>query len=122
MSTRHWVQAELHCLLCGRTLGRLVGAAPAAGSLQSRLARWNPISQFQFFRAADPAEPLLRLTGREHFRCATCGGGVMIDDLESFTTYEDVVDDEPRKGQVGRPPKAFKRLADPRLVELGLAG
>lgn len=121
MGTRRWVQAELRCFMCGRNLGRLVGAQPT--DFHTLRARPNPLRQFQAFRPADPGEPVIRLQGNEHFRCTVCGGGVMIDDLEPFTTYDEMIEDEePRRPRVGRPPKQFRPLADTRLSELGLAG
>ena len=119
MATRRWVQADLRCLMCGRNVGRLVGAAPEA---RAAVTFTNPLRQFQAFRPADSPEPVIRLQGNEQFRCASCGGGAMIEDVEAFTTYDDLFDDEPERPRVGRPPKQFRPLVDSRIAELGLAG
>ena len=118
---RDWVQADLLCLLCGRSLGRLVGPLPAGQPL--RRSAFG-IRQFAAFRPADPTLPAVRLQGSEHFRCTACGGDPILDEVEVFSTYDEVLEDEeelarPRRG---RPPKRFRPLADSRLRALGLAG
>src|SRR6266536_1003456 len=119
---KDWVQADLRCLMCGRVIGRLVGPLPPDEAARRALAGRPP--QFAAFRPADTSVPAVRLEGREHFRCTTCGGGVILDELETFSTYEDVddeVDDRPRRG---RPPKPWRRPAEEPnwLEQLGIAG
>lgn len=117
-----WVQAELRCLMCGRVIGRLVGPLPTDPSKRS-LAGRPP--QFAAFRPADVNGPAVRLVGGEQFRCTTCGGGVIMDELETFSTYSDSLDDEleerPRRG---RPPKPWRRPPTPPnwFDTLGIAG
>lgn len=117
-----WVLADLRCILCGRVQGRLIGTL-AAGLGPLRPTAWS-VRQFAAFRPQDPSQPVIRLTGREHFRCLVCGGGVIVDEAETFTTYDDPElgeEDEPRPRR-GRPPKPWRKLADTRVADLGLAG
>jgi DNA-directed RNA polymerase subunit N (RpoN/RPB10) len=123
LGRRDWIQADLRCLMCGRVIGRLVGPAPATEA--ERLATRGRPPRFAAYRPADSSLPAIRLQGGESFRCTTCGGGVMMDELESFSTYADVEDDEevtrPRRG---RPPKPWRRTAETPtwLDDLGIAG
>ena len=119
---RDWVQADLRCLMCGRISGRLVGPAPA-NEAERRALRGRP-PRFAAFRPADASRPAIRLAGGEQFRCTTCGGGVMLDELESFSTYGDIDDEHDGRPKRGRPPKPWRRTTDvPNwLDELGIAG
>ena len=112
---KDWVQADLRCLMCGRVLGRLVGALAAVTAGKPRFAA---------FRPADAATPTVRLMGGENFRCQTCGGGVIMDELETFSTYEDIDDELEQRPRRGRPPKPWRRTVTPTawLDELGAAG
>jgi hypothetical protein len=118
---KDWVQADLRCLMCGRVVGRLVGPMPDE-SARRALAGRPP--QFAAFRPADGSVPAVRLVGGEQFRCTTCGGGVLMDELEMFSTYEDIVEDSDERPRRGRPPKPWRRPAgEPTwLEELGIAG
>jgi DNA-directed RNA polymerase subunit N (RpoN/RPB10) len=120
---KDWVQADLRCLMCGRVIGRLVGPLPVDDGLRS--VRVGRLPKFAAFRPTDVSVPTVRLVGGEHFRCSTCGGGVIMDELETFSTYEDI-DDEDVEGRPrrGRPPKPWRRpTAEPNwLDELGIAG
>jgi hypothetical protein len=83
------------------------------------------VRQFAAFRPADASQPAVRLVGSERFRCDACGGILMMDELERFSTYDDDVDEElehrPRRG---RPPKPWRHTASAPewLSQLGLAG
>ena len=120
---KDWVQADLRCLMCGRVIGRLVGPLPAGDPAKGSPAGRFP--HFSAFRPADTSVPAVRLVGGEQFRCTTCGGAVMLDELETFSTYSDSSDDDlderPRRG---RPPKPWRRVpAEPAWFEtLGIAG
>ena len=119
---KDWVQADLRCLMCGRVIGRLVGPLPAPDAAP-RAAGWKP--QFAAFRPADRNVPAVRLEGREQFRCSVCGGGVLMDALETFSTYDDIVDDDAgERPKRGRPPKPWRRppAESSWLDELGIAG
>ncbi|HEY0581885.1 MAG TPA: hypothetical protein VGE94_06855 [Chloroflexota bacterium] len=123
MLGRHdWIQADLRCLMCGRVIGRLVGPAPANDAERQALKGRPP--KFAAFRPADPSAAAIRLAGDEHFRCTTCGGGVMMDELETFSTYADIDDELDVRPRRGRPPKPWRRTADAPswLDELGIAG
>jgi hypothetical protein len=119
---KDWVQADLRCLMCGRVIGRLVGPLPAGDPEKHTLAGRLP--HFAAFRPADGRIPAVRLLGGEQFHCTTCGGAVVMDELETFSTYaeiEDELEDRPRRG---RPPKPWRRAtAEPNWFEsLGIAG
>ena len=117
---KDWVQADVRCLLCGRVLGRLVGPVPADQAGQRSLVR---APNFAAFRPADPRLPAVRLAGGERFRCSTCGGGAYLDELETFSTYDDVDDEAERRPRRGRPPKPWRRATTSAwLAELGIAG
>jgi DNA-directed RNA polymerase subunit N (RpoN/RPB10) len=118
---KDWVQADLRCLMCGRVIGRLVGPLPTVADRRA-LAGRPP--QFAAFRPANVNVPAVRLVGGEQFRCPTCGGGVIMDELETFSTYEDVDDDLEERPRRGRPPKPWRRPpeAPTWLDELGIAG
>lgn len=113
---KDWVQADLRCLMCGRVQGRLVGPLPAT----QVKGGWP---RFAAFRPADASVPTVRLMGGEQFRCRTCGGGVIMDEVETFSTYEDVPDEIEQRPRRGRPPKPWRRTAGTTwLDELGIAG
>src|SRR5262249_36415892 len=76
---RDWVQPDLRCLMGGRIIGRLVGPLPAGDPTKHTLAGRLP--QFSAFRPADAGVPAVRLVGGEQFRCTTCGGAVIMDEL-----------------------------------------
>jgi hypothetical protein len=118
---KDWVQADLRCLLCGRVQGRLVGPLPASDVGRPFV---GGLPRFAAFRPADAAMPAVRLYGGEHFRCLTCGGGLLMDELETFSTYADIDDELEQRPRRGRPPKPW-RSATPSptwLDELGIAG
>jgi DNA-directed RNA polymerase subunit N (RpoN/RPB10) len=118
---KDWVQADLRCLMCGRVIGRVVGPLPTDADRRT-LAGRPP--QFAAFRPANTSVPAVRLIGGEHFRCTTCGGGVIMDELETFSTYEDIDEDLDERPRRGRPPKPWRRPAEAPtwLDELGIAG
>jgi hypothetical protein len=115
---KDWVQADLRCLMCGRVQGRLVGPLPS-----SQAGRSLGLPKFAAFRPADDGVPAVRLLGGEQFRCRTCGGGLLMDELETFSTYADI-DDEEKRPRRGRPPKPWRSASGSSnwLDELGIAG
>jgi DNA-directed RNA polymerase subunit N (RpoN/RPB10) len=120
MTARHdWVQADVRCLLCGRVLGRLIGPLPAGrkhlGTAGQRVA-------FAAFCPSDRSQPAWRLDRAERLRCSTCGGGVLVDEVEVFSTYDEPVDEPEPRPRRGRPPKPWRRAPDWRLAGFGLAG
>lgn len=119
---KDWVQADLRCLMCGRIIGRLVGPLPPGDPDRRTLA--GRLLHFAAFRPADTREPAVRLVGGEHFRCTTCGGAVIMDELETFSTYSDIDDDHEDRPRRGRPPKPWRRgTTEPAWFEaLGIAG
>ncbi len=120
---KDWVQSELRCLMCGRVTGRLVGPLPPGDDARRSLVGQPP--QFAVFCPADRSAAAVRLVGGERFRCSTCGGGVILDPPETFSTYDDLEDDElDQRPRRGRPPKPWRRAAPPQdwLQDLGIAG
>jgi DNA-directed RNA polymerase subunit N (RpoN/RPB10) len=119
---KDWVQADLRCLMCGRIIGRLVGPMAQEDPLK-RSAVGRP-HQFAAFRPADTREAAVRLTGGEQFRCTTCGGAVLMDDVETFSTYADIDEEQEDRPRRGRPPKPWRRSPTvPNWFEaLGIAG
>lgn len=119
---KDWIQADLRCLMCGRVVGRLVGPLPASDTQRRALVGRPP--QFAAFRPSDDTRPAIRLVGGEHFRCTTCGGGVIMDELEMFSTYEDIDDELEVRPRRGRPPKPWRSAATTPtwLQQLGVAG
>lgn len=117
-----WVQADLRCMMCGRVIGRLVGPLPAGDPSTRSLAGRPP--HFSAFRPADTSVPAVRLVGGEQFRCTTCGGAVIMDELETFSTYTDLGDEVEERPKRGRPPKPWRRSpTSPSWLEvLGIAG
>jgi len=126
---KDWIQADLRCLMCGRVPGRLIGPLPAADASGTGAVAGGP-PQFAAFRPTDASVPAVRLLGHERahfrFRCTTCGGALIMDELETFSTYEDVDDEleDHERPRRGRPPKPWRRTASTPdwLAELGVAG
>ncbi len=114
-----WAQADVQCLLCGRLQGRLIGPLPE-GHDRRAVARTDV--QFAAFCPADRSIPAMRLAGGERFRCLTCGGGVLVDEVHVFSTYPEPVDEPSAQPRRGRPPKPWRHQPDQRLADFGLAG
>jgi len=110
-----WVLANLHCLQCGRFIGRLAGPRELTPSGETY--------SFSVFRSADPSAPPQRLRGDERFRCPGCGGRPILDAIERFSTYHEPKMNEPEDDEKrrGRRPRPIVPTVDPRLRELGLA-
>jgi hypothetical protein len=102
-------------------VGHLVGPlrpVSAAGVRSEQPVR------FAAFRPADSCLPAQRLIGGEQFRCMTCGGSVMVDQLEEFSTYADI--DEEVEGPPGRgrpiTPWPCTQIAPTWMKQLGIVG
>jgi hypothetical protein len=108
---RDWLEAELRCLLCGRAWGRLVGCLP----------RGEASEVVTLQRAGEQGSPARPLARGEQFRCGTCGGRVIVDHVETFSTYDEEEEEPGSRPRRGRPPKPWRRLSNRRLHELGLA-
>jgi DNA-directed RNA polymerase subunit N (RpoN/RPB10) len=115
------VQADLRCMMCGRVTGQLVGRLPPVTT--ASVASGKP-PRFAVFRPADSAAPTLHLIGGEQFRCTTCGGNVIMDQLEAFSTYVEVVEEVEARRRRGRPAKPWRRtvVSPAWMLELGIAG
>ena len=118
---KDWVQADLRCLMCGRMTGHLVGRLPPV--TPASVASGKQL-RFAVFRPADSAAPTLHLIGGEQFRCTTCGGSVIMDQVEAFSTYVEVVEEVEERTSRGRPAKPWRRavVSPAWILELGIAG
>jgi hypothetical protein len=114
---RDWVRGEVHCLNCGRLLGRLLGT-PRRRDDGDRSAG-QPVS-FLAYRPLDPVGNVVRFKPGMRFRCRSCGGAGALDDIDVFSTYdeapidprsEDEDDDEPVVRGPGRPARDVRLQA-----------
>jgi hypothetical protein len=83
----YWVEADLHCLLCGRLLGRLT----------ERLLDWAPCPVFSdraLFRGRSSREPSRTLRQAEWLSCQACGGTAVLGEARWYTVYEGVESDD----------------------------
>ena len=115
-----WLKADLRCLMCGRTVGYLVRPLRPVEAESSGADQ--PL-QFTTFRPPITSAPPVRLIGGEQFRCATCGGSVITDQQETFSTYAEVDEEVEERPRRGRPPSRLRHgdIAN-RMKELGIAG
>ena len=86
---RDWVRGDMRCLMCGRLLGRLLGTARSHEN--GDRSAGHPLA-FVAYRGVDPLEPIVPFTPRLRFRCHRCGGAGALDDIDVFSTYDDVPD------------------------------
>jgi hypothetical protein len=109
---RHdWVRGDIHCLNCGRLLGRLLGT-PRRRDNGDRSAG-QPVA-FLAFRPLDPVGRVVPFHSGMRFRCRSCGGAGALDDIDVFSTYDEPPpgpesgeEDEPLVRSHGRPPREF---------------
>ena len=117
---RDWVRGEVRCLMCARLVGRLLGSAYGR---TGELARQDALSFFAY-KSAEPDSIVVRYMPGMHLRCAKCGGAGALDDVEFFSTYDEVPGsleyDEPLRRGPGRPPRPFKTHDQPQTVALRL--
>ena len=118
---RNWVRAEVRCLSCARLIARLLGSRDGGKSGDGSSAR--PISFFAY-RSTGQRQPVAPLTPQIRFRCADCGGTGALDDVDSFSTYDELPvsdeGDEPAQRGPGRPARPMKR-AEPAAPAVALA-
>jgi hypothetical protein len=105
---RHdWVRGEVRCLLCARLVGRVLGADKRRQS-GDRSARHS--ASFFAYRPADATLPVVAFRPGMRLRCADCGGPGALDDVDYFSTYDEVaasdIDGEPLRRGPGRPPRS----------------
>lgn len=111
---QYWVQAEVHCMLCERSIGSVLGVAVRRGDAPAACEL-----RVAFFRSAQPAVPTLITRGGERFQCATCGGNGVVEQLEEFAT--EIVRDEPHdRPRRSRRPKQAVARPDWRLEAFGI--
>jgi len=119
---RHqWVRGEVRCLMCGRLLGRLLGTDHHRQSANQ--STWHSASFFAY----SPANTTLRVMAFRpgmRFRCADCGGTGALDDVEYFSTYDELQgtaqDEEPVRRGPGRPHRPMPAI-QPAPVGLAVA-
>jgi hypothetical protein len=88
-----WVRADVRCIACARLLGRLLGAAR---QLSNGTRGAGQPASFLGFRPIEPPGPIVPYTSDLKFRCAACGGAGVLDDIETFSTYDSAgIDDGP---------------------------
>jgi hypothetical protein len=107
--------------MCARLIGRLLGArTPRASGDRSSS---DPITFFAF-RSADTSQRVVAFTYRMRFRCTDCGGTGAVDDLDFFSTYDELPltaeDVQPVRRGPGRPPREVTR-SEPRPPALARA-
>ncbi len=119
---RHdWVRGEVQCLMCGRLLGRLLGTAHHRQSAIG--STWHSASFFAY-RPADTSLQTTPFRPGMRFRCADCGGTGALDDVEYFSTYDELPataqDEEPVRRGPGRPRRPMPAI-QPAPVGLAVA-
>ena len=107
---RHdWVRGDVRCLMCGRLLGRLLGTARHRENGDRTAGQ--PIA-FLAYRRLDPEGRIVPFTPSLRFRCHVCGGAGALDEVDVFSTYDelpidDAEEEEPVARGPGRPPRPF---------------
>jgi hypothetical protein len=117
---RDWVRGEVRCLMCARLIGWLLGARNRRESGDRSLSE---AINFFAYRSADPSQKVVAFTYRMRFRCTDCGGTGAVDDVDFFSTHDEVPvaeDIQPIRRGPGRPPRVVTR-SEPRPNGLALA-
>jgi hypothetical protein len=98
--------------MCGRLLARLLANRSADDAIT-----------FVAFRLVDPPGPVVACSTPGQFRCYTCSGVGIVDDVDRFSTYtgpgSDSMEEPPARRHRGRPARPF--LATQRRTPLELA-
>jgi hypothetical protein len=123
---RDWVRCEVRCLMCGRLLGRLLGVAPVR--TDGDRSAGDPVA-FVAFRPIDPPGPIVAYSPSLRFRCSACSGIGALDEIELFSTYDEVApadqaeaeEDEPVKRGRGRPVQPFEVKSRGTPLQVALA-
>jgi hypothetical protein len=86
--TRHdWARGDVRCLMCERLIGRLLGSRTCE---VSRRRPSGAAVSFFAYRSADRRHRVAAFRPSMGFRCTTCGGSGVVDDVEFFSTYDEV--------------------------------
>src|ERR1051326_4968905 len=106
-----WVRCDVHCLNCGRLLSRLLANRSADNSIA-----------FVALRPIDPPGPVVALSAPRQFRCYTCSGLGIVDDVDVFSTSAELGSEHepPMKMGRGRPVRPFQPTAPKTPLELAL--
>jgi hypothetical protein len=73
---RQWVRGDVHCLMCSRLIGRLLGSQ---GPIHQR--QIGPLTFFAY-KAAESTSLVEAYTPDRQFQCPACGGSGVLDDVE----------------------------------------
>ena len=84
---RDWVRGDIRCLMCGRLLGRLLGISHLREN-GDRTA--GQPAAFIAYRPLDPVDRIVPYNPNLRFRCNACGGAGALDDIEVFSTYDEL--------------------------------
>jgi hypothetical protein len=81
-----WVRGEVHCLMCARLVGRLLGSLDGAPE-----RRYSSLGTSTFFayRAAAADAPVVAYRTGVALRCTSCGGAGTVDDVDFLSTYDE---------------------------------
>jgi hypothetical protein len=106
---RHdWVRGDVRCLMCGRLLGRLLGTTRSSDN--GNRPTGHPVA-FLAYRPLDPVGRIVAFRPGLRFRCRLCGGVGALDEIDVFSTYEQIsaqeAEDDPLPRPRGRPPRPF---------------
>jgi hypothetical protein len=93
--------------MCGRLIGRLLGTVRR----REERSAYGREAAFFAYRPLAPVGPIVPFRPTLRFQCEACGGAGAIDDVEVFSTVDDVsdpvVDNESRQRGPGRPRRTF---------------
>jgi hypothetical protein len=97
--------------MCGRLVGRLLGTGHHRQSADG--STWHTASFFAY-RPADATVRVLAFRPGMRFRCSECGGTGVLDDVDYFSTYDELPasaqDQEPVRRGPGRPPRPMPAI------------
>jgi hypothetical protein len=100
---------------CERLIGRLLAPTNLRYSLES-----PQTALFVIFRSSQEGAKPKRLSRIERFRCPTCGGNGIVNEVEQFATELIPHRDDDRPRGPGRRPKPITPRCDTRLAAFGL--
>ena len=79
------VEADVECLMCGRTIGQLFGVVWRRES-NPRTAR--TLANLTLYRDNDPAAEIRPVQRNERFRCQECGGQGFVGEVSVWERAE----------------------------------
>jgi hypothetical protein len=95
--------------MCGRLVGRLLGTTRCRDNGDRTAGQ--PVA-FLAYRPLDPDDRIVPFTPSLRFRCPVCGGAGALDEVDVFSTYDELPTDEAQDAEPvsrgpGRPPRPF---------------